>query len=219
MRIVGEALAALGTRGPAAFAAHLTDDVHYRAIEGAPDDRGPMHGKAAVRDYFQDWLDTFDEMSASVVELIEVGEDTVIALLEVRGRAKLSGIETDVTFAVRYDVRDGKIARGREAATRAELDGPVAEGATGTVRGAGGPASKLRVVEIEPQRRLVTEASERLMRLRFEYELADAEDGRLRITHRVRMTGLATPLMRRTVGPRLERSIPAAMATLVERAG
>jgi uncharacterized protein YndB with AHSA1/START domain len=102
---------------------------------------------------------------------------------------------------------------------RAELDGPVTEGATGTVRGAGGPASKLTVLEIEPGRRLVTEASERLMRLRFEYELADAEDGRLRITHRVRMTGLATPLMRRTVGPRLERSIPAAMAALVERAG
>jgi uncharacterized protein YndB with AHSA1/START domain len=102
---------------------------------------------------------------------------------------------------------------------RAELDGPVTEGATGTVRGAGGPTSKLTVLEIEPERRLVTEASERLMRLRFEYELADAEDGRLRITHRVRMTGLATPLMRRTVGPRLERSIPAAMAALVERAG
>ena len=74
------------------------------------------------------------------------------------------------------------------------------------------------MLELEPQRRFVTEASERLMRLRFEYELADAEDGRLRITHRVRMTGLATPLMRRTVGPRLERSIPAAMAALVERA-
>jgi uncharacterized protein YndB with AHSA1/START domain len=101
---------------------------------------------------------------------------------------------------------------------RAELDGPVAEGATGTVRGAGGPASKLTVLEMEPERRFVTEASERLMRLRFEYELADAEDDRLRITHRVHMTGLATPLMRRTVGPRLERSIPAAMAALVERA-
>jgi uncharacterized protein YndB with AHSA1/START domain len=102
---------------------------------------------------------------------------------------------------------------------RAELDGPVAAGATGTVRGAGGPASKLTVLELEPKRRLVTEASERLMRLRFEYELADADDGRLRVTHRVRMTGLATPLMRRTVGPRLERSIPAAVAALVERAG
>jgi uncharacterized protein YndB with AHSA1/START domain len=102
---------------------------------------------------------------------------------------------------------------------RAELDGPVAEGATGTVRGAGGPASKLRVLEIDPQRRFVTEASERLMRLRFEFELTDAEDGELRITHRVRMTGLATPLMRRTVGPRLERSIPVAMAALVDKAG
>ena len=101
---------------------------------------------------------------------------------------------------------------------RAELDGPMAEGATGSVRGAGGPASKLTVVEIDPERRLVTEASERLMRLRFEYELADAEDDQLRITHRVRMSGLATPLMRRTVGPRLERWIPVALEALVARA-
>src|SRR5215212_1403441 len=99
---------------------------------------------------------------------------------------------------------------------RAELDGPVAEGATGTVRAAGGPTSTLKVIAMEPDRRFVTEVSERLMRLRFEYELADAGSGQLFITHRVRMTGLATPLMRRTVGPRLERSIPAALATLVE---
>ena len=101
---------------------------------------------------------------------------------------------------------------------RAELNGPVAEGATGTVRAAGGPASTLKVVEIEPDRRLVTEASERLMRLRFEFELADTDGGQLRVTHRVRMTGLATPLMRRTVGPRLERSIPVALDALVELA-
>ena len=99
---------------------------------------------------------------------------------------------------------------------RAELDGPVAEGTTGTVRAAGGPTSTLKVLAIEPDRRFVTEASERFMRLRFEHELADAGGGQLRITHRVRMTGLATPLMRRTVGARLERSIPAALATLVE---
>jgi uncharacterized protein YndB with AHSA1/START domain len=101
---------------------------------------------------------------------------------------------------------------------RAELDGPVTEGATGTVRAVGGPTSTLKVVAIEPERRLVTEASERLMRLRFEQQLADAESGQLRITHRVRMTGAATPLMRHTVGARLERSIPAALAALVELA-
>ena len=64
----------------------------------------------------------------------------------------------------------------------------------------------------------MTEASERLMRLRFEHELDDSRDGQLRITQRVQMTGLATPLMRRTIGPRLERSIPVALANLVELA-
>ena len=101
---------------------------------------------------------------------------------------------------------------------RAELDGPVTEGATGTVRAVGGPTSTLKVLAIEPERRFVTEASERLMRLRFELWLADAADGQLRITHRVRMTGPATPLMRHTVGARLKRSIPAALAALVELA-
>jgi uncharacterized protein YndB with AHSA1/START domain len=101
---------------------------------------------------------------------------------------------------------------------RAELDGPVAEGATGTVRAKGGPTSTLKVLTIEPERRFVTEASERFMRLRFEHELADTEAGELRITHRVHMTGLATPLMRYTVGARLERSIPLAIAALVELA-
>jgi uncharacterized protein YndB with AHSA1/START domain len=100
----------------------------------------------------------------------------------------------------------------------AELDGPVTEGATGTVHGVGGPTSTLKILAIEPERRLVTEASERFMRLRFEHELSDAGDGRLRITHRVRMTGPGTPLLRRTVGHRLERSIPAALEALVARA-
>jgi hypothetical protein len=38
------------------------------------------------------------------------------------------------------------------------------------------------------------------------------------VTQRVRMTGLATPLLRHTVGRRLERSIPAALDALVELA-
>ncbi len=101
---------------------------------------------------------------------------------------------------------------------RAELDGPVAEGVTGTVRGVGGPSSKLKVLAVEPERRLVTQASERFMQPRFEHELTDGDDGRLRITHRVRMTGIATPLMKRTVGRRLQRTIPAALAALAERA-
>ena len=97
----------------------------------------------------------------------------------------------------------------------AELDGPMIEGATGTVHAVGGPTSTLKVLAIEPEWRFVTEASERLVRLRFEHELNDVEGGQLRITHRVRMTGPATPLLRHTVGARLERSIPAALEALI----
>jgi uncharacterized protein YndB with AHSA1/START domain len=97
----------------------------------------------------------------------------------------------------------------------AELDGPMIEGATGTVHAVGGPTSTLKVLAIEPERRLVTEASERFVRLRFEHELANVADGQLRITHRVRMTGPATPLLRHTVGVRLKRSVPAALEALV----
>jgi uncharacterized protein YndB with AHSA1/START domain len=99
---------------------------------------------------------------------------------------------------------------------RVQLDQPLTEGATGTIRAAGGPTSALRVVEIEPQRRLVTETSQRLFRLRFEQELANGEGGQLRITHRARMTGPATPVLRHTIGARLERSIPKALAATVE---
>ena len=99
-----------------------------------------------------------------------------------------------------------------------ELDGPVTEGAMGRIRAVGGPASTLRVLTIEPKKRFVTEASERLVQLRFEHELADADAGQVLITHRVRMTGPATPVLRHTIGARLRRSIPTAVAALVELA-
>ena len=94
------------------------DDIDYRAIEGALDDRGAMHGKEAVRAYVQDWLATFDGFSSEPIELIDAGEDRVIAVTRISGRAKLSGVETDLTDAALYTIRDGKIARGREYWTK-----------------------------------------------------------------------------------------------------
>src|SRR5215211_2978770 len=72
---------------------YCTDDIDYRAAEGALDDRGPIHGKDALRAYVQDWLDTFDDFKYEPVELIDAGEDKVIAVVRITGRAKLSGVE------------------------------------------------------------------------------------------------------------------------------
>ena len=99
---------------------YWADDIDYRAIEGAPDDQGPVHGKDALRAYAQDWQDTFDDFTSEPVELMEAGEDNVIAITRISGRAKLSGVETDLTYAALYTFRDGKIVRGREYWTREE---------------------------------------------------------------------------------------------------
>lgn len=99
---------------------YYTDDIDYRPVEGAIDDQGQIYGKDAYRAYVQDWLDTFNDVRLEPVEQIAVGEDKVIAVVRARGRARLSGVEPELTFAVLYTIRDGKIARGREYWTRDE---------------------------------------------------------------------------------------------------
>ena len=49
-----------------------------------------------------------------------MGDDRVVALLHVTGRARLSGIATELRYAVVYTLRDGKILHGREYADRQE---------------------------------------------------------------------------------------------------
>jgi ketosteroid isomerase-like protein len=118
--IVEAALKASARGGLDAWSDYWTDDIEHRAVEDALDDRGPMHGKAAVRAYLQDWLDMFDDFKVEPVELIDAGGDKVIAVLRNSGRAKLSGVETDLTCAIVWTIRDGRIARGREYWTRDE---------------------------------------------------------------------------------------------------
>ena len=118
VEVVRAAVDAFGRDGIDGFAEFWTDDIDHRAVEGALDDRGPIHGKAEMRAYLQDWFDTSDDFRAEPVELIDAGEDQVVAVLRIMGRAKLSGVETDLTYAALYTIRDGKIARGREYWTK-----------------------------------------------------------------------------------------------------
>jgi ketosteroid isomerase-like protein len=99
---------------------HMADDIDYRAAEGALDDHGPIKGKDALRAFVQDWLDMFDDFRAEAVELTEAGEDKVIVVVRISGRAKLSGVETDLIYAELWRLRDGKVAWGRQYWTRDE---------------------------------------------------------------------------------------------------
>jgi len=120
LRKVREAAAAFNRGDLDTWLEYFADDIDYRAIKGAPDDHGPIQGVNALRAYAQDWQDTFDDFTSDPVELMDAGENNVIAITRVSGRAKLSGVNTDLTYAALYTFRDGKVVRGREYWTRDE---------------------------------------------------------------------------------------------------
>jgi ketosteroid isomerase-like protein len=120
VEIVRSMFEAANRGDPDAWLEYWTDDIDFRAAEGAPDDHGPIKGKDALRAFLQDWLNTFDDFKVEPIELIDAGEDNVIAVMRISGRAKLSGVETDLTYAELSTLREGKIARGRQYFTRDE---------------------------------------------------------------------------------------------------
>ena len=114
VEVVRRALQAFADGGLDAMAEFWDPDIEWRAAEGALDDVGEMHGQVAVRRYIQDWIDTFDDLSVVLEEARDVGHDRVFTIQRLKGRAKLSGTETDLRYAVVSTVRDGKVVRGRE---------------------------------------------------------------------------------------------------------
>ena len=107
-------LQAFAEGGLDAMAEFWDPDIDWRAAEGAIDDIGEIHGPVAVHRYMEDWIDTFDDFRVVVEELRDVGDDRVLSIQRLKGRAKLSGTETDLRYAVVYTVRDGKVVRARE---------------------------------------------------------------------------------------------------------
>ena len=105
--------------GVDAVAEFWDPEIDWRAAEGALDDVGVMRGVDAMRAYMNDWLDNFDDVHFEAEELIDAG-DQVVAMQRVTARAKGSGVETELRYAVVNTIRDGKVVRGREYWTRAE---------------------------------------------------------------------------------------------------
>lgn len=98
----------------------LAPDVDYRAIEGAPDDVGPILGRDAMLSYLGEWYEMFEGFSASQAEILDPKPGRVTVVWRISGRAKASGVLTDMTLAVDYTIGAGKVVRGREYATKDE---------------------------------------------------------------------------------------------------
>ena len=71
-----------------------------------------MRGTEAVRRYIADWLETFDDLTLTRDEVIEVDADRVLVCQRLGGRARQSGIEAQLSFAVVYTIRDWRADYG-----------------------------------------------------------------------------------------------------------
>jgi ketosteroid isomerase-like protein len=121
VRVAQAAADAFARDGVDGWLEYFTDDVDYRAAEGAIDDRGPIHGKDALRAYAEDWTAMLDGVRFESVEVIDAGDDTVIGVVRISGRPKGTSAEAlTLSVAGINTIRDGKIARSREYWTREE---------------------------------------------------------------------------------------------------
>jgi ketosteroid isomerase-like protein len=90
--------------------------IEWRAMEGAPDDVGPIHGRERLARYYLEWVELFEDMHAELLEQHQVGERVVLAM-RVSARSRSTGVPVDLHYSVVLELSGDKIIRGREYAT------------------------------------------------------------------------------------------------------
>jgi ketosteroid isomerase-like protein len=95
-------------------------DIDHRAIEGAPDEHGPIIGRDAMRAYLAEWVEMFPNIKVAFEDITDAGPGRVIVVQHVAGTAKASGVTTEIRVPTMWTIRDGKIVRGREYLTMDE---------------------------------------------------------------------------------------------------
>jgi ketosteroid isomerase-like protein len=92
-------------------------DIEWRAIEGAPDDVGPMNGVDRLKRYYGEWLELFEEIHIEAGECRDVGDKVVVAL-HVDARARSTGMPLELDYAIVYELDAvGRVRRGCEYAS------------------------------------------------------------------------------------------------------
>jgi ketosteroid isomerase-like protein len=78
-----------------------------------------FRGLDGVREVFRNWFGVFADMTSTVEEWIDAGDD-VVAILRLTGRGRQSGVPVVSLEAHVWTVRDGKLWRLRIYPSRAE---------------------------------------------------------------------------------------------------
>jgi ketosteroid isomerase-like protein len=115
VEVVRAAYETLTSRGVEAFSEYWADDIEWRTM------RDQWRGKHAGQVYLQELYNLFEDFTTETVDLVDAGDGRVVAYLRYGGRSKRVGVAVPPEyFAVLLHVRDGKITRALEYATKDE---------------------------------------------------------------------------------------------------
>jgi hypothetical protein len=95
------------------------------------------------------------------------------------------------------------------------LEGQFEVGSKGFSKAPHLPKGRFELVEVEPERRFVSQAKLPGARLHFEHRV-EPRDGGTRITHRASLEGPLAPVWRPLIGPIIERGLPTGVERLAE---
>ena len=84
-----------------------------------PTDEVPSSGFGAMRSDMERWASAFDELTVTIEEIIDAGEQVVVVAHH-QGRGRKSGVSVDTRFYEVYTLREGKVSRVDEYTERAE---------------------------------------------------------------------------------------------------
>jgi ketosteroid isomerase-like protein len=66
-----------------------------------------FRGLDGVREFFEEWLENWEEYRSEPIELTEVGDGMLVHAKQ-SGKGKLSGVEIDQDLFIAFRMRDGK---------------------------------------------------------------------------------------------------------------
>jgi ketosteroid isomerase-like protein len=101
---------AFNRRDRDALLAYYQPDVELRDLQHAPDAPERLIGIDAIRAYWAQWDDAFDDFTAEIEEYLDAGT-YVVMTTRWRGKGKDSGLEIELRAVEVAEFADGKIAR------------------------------------------------------------------------------------------------------------
>jgi len=121
VEVVRRAIDAFNSRDFATLAELSHEDLEFTSILTAVDAGGAIYrGSETWTSYFAVMDETWDEWRAKDWRLFDAGEDRVVALFDLVGKGRHSGVPVEREIGLAYWIRDGQMWRMRSFADPSE---------------------------------------------------------------------------------------------------